>query len=807
MPTDLFSIAATDIKMRFGDIYATEGMNAKLRGVLPAGIYRGFRLATHANALTVNVARDPVSNDSLAVYETLTGFSLTIRQGADVPLDLTAFATKTMVVTVQAEYTLAPTTVARLRVYELLPVDEFTVAPELGELVVLGVVVVPAAGVIPAANIRPDRRTPAWLREAPESLQWSPVIRNPSFEMAEVVGGVAHAARFWELEGFSSTVGIRNTAPIRTGSNVARFTGGALNVKAFQWLNIPMLAGRLVKVRAFVSTQAVKTGGTLSIFLDWGDTTGVFVSETLIDVTTAVDAGAFRLIETTISAPSGVSFLRRAGLRADALANVLNVSLDDMQIFVERLGSQSEEMYEERVRAPLSANVLILEDPTLAFNGLGALLRFDSTSPAGEGQAALRRKDLQGGPGIPPPAWFVAGRQFTGDLWTSTEDDFALKPRNTIKYSSSVSDQTYIEENEPTPLGSGQRLRQYRGMDRSFTFTINAKWRAAGVDNWTADDIAAPAYLFRFAPEQLIFGKIANTVLPWTDGTFANGVPPFDVNVGSLMAHIRTRLTLGDDALSSGDSANPRLLLPQSTFSPRTLNFADSEYDGVTGPHQREYMNTSGEWEITINAQWNGVALWRPDVAAQNATLVRIKRNGVFIYGKTAPLPGTWADAAWDLRWEFDPITKKQKMYDGFLEITSGGTSYPGPTAAIANQLRLSNLPKAWGRVQITNGPFVATVLDGHNVDAAAIALVGGAPNGLRIFLQSNMLNTNYGVWVQNYRNTVAVDLNVWYIVEKATMDPGFFDVYARFEGAPGGSVDLGTGPHDFSFLVFGEQA
>lgn len=807
MPSDLFSISQNDIKMRFGDIYATEGMNAKLAGIMPAGIYRGFRLATHGNNLTINIARNAASNDSLAVYETITGYSLTINQGADIPLDLTTYASKTVVITVHADFTLAPTTAATIRVYELSPVDEFTGAAERPELVVLGTVVVPAAGVIPGANITHDRRTPAYQRTAPEAQQWAPVVRNPSFEMAEAAG-LLFAARYWELEGAGSQAGIRNTSPIRTGSNVARFTGANLNVKVFQWVNIPVLAGRLIKVRGWVSTQAAKSGGSLSFFLDFGDTTGVFVSETLIDVATGADGGAFRLIEATISAPSGVSFLRRVGMRADALLSVTNATLDDFQVFVERLGPESEDPMMERSRAPVSANNIIMEDPTALFSALGALFRFELATPSGEGQVALRRKDLTGGPGILPPAWFVAGRQFLGDLLISSEEDF-LRARNNIKYSTSVSEQTLMEENEPSPLGAGVRLRQYRGSDMSFSYTINAKWRAAGVDNWTADDTTQPAYLFRFKPNQLVFGKVAAPIgAPWTDGTFANSNPPFDMNVGGGVSALRTRLKLGEDHIDAGTASNPRLLFPQSALTARTLNYADTEFDGITGPHTRHYMNTSGELEWTVNARWNGSGAgeWQPDVAGQNATLIRVKRNGFFVYGKAAP-GGNWNDNTWVLGMEFDPITRIQKIYDGSIAFGVGSTAYPASNVGWSNEIRAAMVPKAYGRVTIVdNGgsPSITAVVKGCNI-GLLVGPSAGAGSVIQVDFATPMADNLYSVFFTNYSDTGVGALQRVWSVDKTTMTPNHFLIRAASTDA-GGANDLTVGDYEFSFLVMGQQ-
>ena len=131
MPSTLASFSDSEIRMRYREPFLTEGLDLKLAVNTPPGVYRGFRLATHASAMTVSVVGDAAFSDHAAVYQAKTGHSLTIRRtGGTFALDLTAFASKTVIITIFCTYALGAATVGELRVYELSPTDEFTGAAE-----------------------------------------------------------------------------------------------------------------------------------------------------------------------------------------------------------------------------------------------------------------------------------------------------------------------------------------------------------------------------------------------------------------------------------------------------------------------------------------------------------------------------------------------------------------------------------------------------------------------------------------------------------------------------------------------------
>ena len=153
--TTVLFLSENDTKVRWGEPYVSEALNRKA-SVIPRGIYRGFNLSTNAIPLTVQLLPDAMG-EHLAVYDSLTGYSLTIRKGGgSIPVDLTAFAGQTVFIALYAIYAQDVTTVAEIRVYTTA---DYNSAPEKPELVVFGSVVVPVAGVISASAILFASRT------------------------------------------------------------------------------------------------------------------------------------------------------------------------------------------------------------------------------------------------------------------------------------------------------------------------------------------------------------------------------------------------------------------------------------------------------------------------------------------------------------------------------------------------------------------------------------------------------------------------------------------------------------------------
>ena len=179
MPTDALNFitdGASSVRMKWREPYVTEGINKKLAGIDPRGIYRGFRLNTNVAALSVTVSGDVVKADHLAVYESTTGYSISVRRtGGDFTLNLGAYPATTVYIAIYVVYATLTTTQAVLRIYTAA---EYAVAVEKPDLVVLGQVVVPGAGLIADTSIVSYDRVEPWNQEAPNVKQWHPIILN-----------------------------------------------------------------------------------------------------------------------------------------------------------------------------------------------------------------------------------------------------------------------------------------------------------------------------------------------------------------------------------------------------------------------------------------------------------------------------------------------------------------------------------------------------------------------------------------------------------------------------------------------------
>lgn len=180
MPTSLLSIASSSLSVRYKEPFLSDGINAKF-APQASGVYQGFRLGTSVSNLSVSVNVDPVSSVNLAQYRNAAGRTVAIRTTGNATLDLTAFASKTVVICVYAQYATTATTAAEYRAYELSPSDEFTADPDRDYLVVLGTVEVPAAGLVPALSISNLYRTYAGDGQSAQAVPRIPAIKNPHF--------------------------------------------------------------------------------------------------------------------------------------------------------------------------------------------------------------------------------------------------------------------------------------------------------------------------------------------------------------------------------------------------------------------------------------------------------------------------------------------------------------------------------------------------------------------------------------------------------------------------------------------------
>ena len=219
--------------------------------------------------------------------------------------------------------------------------------------------------------------------------------------------------------------------------------------------------------------------------MEWADANDDVVSTT----TQTLDGGAidaeFRTVEFVITAPSGSSSLRRIGIEATGLnptATGLFAYIDDVNVFVEPRDIQYLYPFDQAFRRQLSGTGVVLTDKNGDFASQApASIRFDSTTPAGEGQLVVESGDST----ALPPSLNFPGRLYNlgTELLDSSTD--ALKARVGAPYGVAAGiSYTLMWESPPVSGASLAVARIYVDTSGSSIFTNNAKW---GAGQWNPD--------------------------------------------------------------------------------------------------------------------------------------------------------------------------------------------------------------------------------------------------------------------------------------------------------------------------------
>ena len=311
MPTDVVTFAASETAMRFREPYTTDGLNRKFFGVVPPGVYRGFRLEVDAGLgdRTVNVAADPETNDHLAVVATSTGYGLTLRKtGGDFLIDLSSYSSTTVIIALYSSYAVGATTSSVIRVFTQA---EFTALSSAArdEIVAIGTVVVPVSGTIAATSISGANRDMTWMRTSPEADAWTPMVLNPDFEdqasatITAAAGGTSASKTVFDsrvpwwtfniqttaTHGY--TFGVDTTAPFRNTRHLRlQATSIVSPYTVTGFLLYPKTRPVWATERRFKCSFAYKTpvgfpvGGTIKVLALWAseDTASPTLSQTVL---------------------------------------------------------------------------------------------------------------------------------------------------------------------------------------------------------------------------------------------------------------------------------------------------------------------------------------------------------------------------------------------------------------------------------------------------------------------------------------------------------------------------------------------
>ena len=444
MPTDVFTFAAAETTMRYRQPFTTEGLNQKLFGVQAPGNYRGFILGVDGGAgdRTLNIEADPITLDNLAVVNTSNGYSLTLRHAGDVLVDLSSYASVTVVVTVRGTYSLGATTASLVRVFTLAEYDALSAASRL-ELVVLGTVVVPASGVIAAASIKNDRRSSAFLAISPEVQPWTQIVQNGYFELS--VESDPHpddpdhqTATGWNFGSDDASVDatLETTAPFK-GSKALELNGNTVGtpttaITVTQYWKVPTRPGKRVRVIASYDVLGTVTAGA-AVFRIAVLTLDAAPAVTYHDVVTtaahtAVTAttGGYVTVDAFITIPAGAEYVGGVSITLVGTAATYSVSptvrVDDVRVYVEPEDAKDPNELLASYGGVLSASALELFDL--------------SDGPAGPGIVRVRTQ-LE--------SWLAGGSH------------------KSVKFDRAVKDQTADEQIVLSPYGI--KLGQDRALD------------------------------------------------------------------------------------------------------------------------------------------------------------------------------------------------------------------------------------------------------------------------------------------------------------------------------------------------------
>lgn len=559
MATPLIIFADAEVNVRFQQSFLSQGIDNKASGVVADGAYRGFRLGTNVAALTVSVEADDVFGDHVAAGLSPTGELLSIhRTSGDFGVNLSAFASQTVVLALVTSYTLGVATKVTLSAFQLSPVDQWTGA---GDTVIgLGTVVVPAAGVIPAANITPWNRREPWQRRGLGENAWLPCLHNPSFEFAKTGsatgGNLLTIAQGWEVSGDDGNAIpiVVTEAQTHSGTRALKIAPVGAHVENLplqQIVGQPVTPGRFVKGTIWLRRAgALNAGSTANIVLQCYDKDGnlLTVTSRTVDLTAlTLDTWVEFTDGMVIPANAVIVGAVQAAFQIDAPGAGDVLFIDDFQVWLE-----SNEADQPKTRANSFARDVFASSLSLAI-AVGSNLfskdqaRFSVTPGSGEVLVRLDAVDPGSYPGgnTKPPALLIAGRLASlgaGLLDTAVNVSTA---RLNMQYAPAF---TYTTLEEVTSTGAGvASYRRYAGDNRVF-WTVNAKWSETTL-LWSKDDTTKASYRREETSDSVKWSTRASGAGTWNDAGWSLTYT-LDARVGNVTQS--GQISTGGDIFGGG---------------------------------------------------------------------------------------------------------------------------------------------------------------------------------------------------------------------------------------------------------------
>jgi len=820
MTTDLAPFASDVFTMRYRQPFVTAGLNEKHAVVIPPGIYQGFGLDEDPSSgeRTVLLTADADAGDMVAVYQTETGYSLTIRYtGGDFLLDLSSYSNETVVLTIYATYALGADTTAVVRAYTE---TEYDGATEKDELVVIGEVAVPTSGQIDSSMITYGRRTMAWAQRAPETFVWAPLHENASFEISDAVlpnGTYAYPAFPWLIEGGGSNTMQPSETDPHSGYKCMEITyvSGTANWILTQPLGVPVTEGQRFRIRLYKKMVQAASSGDVLVVVYFLDKDGSYVAPaaTTTYLSTAADA-VYEEFDRTFAVPSGLDIVEILGVWF--ATNLIDFStpgpairIDDFQVWLQVYVDDPYPFRDARgVQSVMSILLADLNNPDFDELGEQPFLR------TYQGNVQIRRLDAKSGSSLDPVGMELFGQLLNIGKNLRNSSAQALTARFTTPKASSGSYTRTLLWEIADDLGGSQTVRIYADgyVGPGWSVAINARWTGTV---W-ARDAAAGAGILRFTRdgglEYLVKASPAPTT--WTEASWDRLA--FKLSSGSVGSNIvglqytdfKGYVKLGAEL--RGTDANARIARIQldaadhstTGVDPQRTLIAECAAPSATQAATRFYHyngSTDDYFEITVNAEWSGTN-WDKDKAAENASRFVFRGEGIYLYGRSLGA-GTWDDtvgvSGWDTYHHQIPTAFGEWYIDDAvwrIHNTTTGTNPAHTTTVAGNALYASAIVKVWGYVQ-TDGSGGITTSEGLNYTA----IVNAGTGELDINVLQNLASANYAVvfgytWVSGQ---VAVPL-----VTNQTSSTFSIRVYL----VSGSWVDLRSVSREIHFVVLAKQ-
>jgi hypothetical protein len=817
MTTDVASFASSEFTMRYKQPYTTEGLNKKFAGIQPRGIYRGYRLGVDAGSgdRTVEIVASTSYTDHLAVYETATGFSLTLRKtGGNFLVALTAYASQTVYITIWASYAVGATTAAFIRVYTEA---EFLAAGEKDELVVLGKVDVPSAGnPVTSAMLSEKGRDMAWQNRTTEDIGWPQLYRNPHFAWGEAAATHEYSAAYWRIISDAPTtnpISVDTTDPYKGANHILMDYGaGSASWSVAQVLNIPVEEGQRIRVRLYKKSVQAATAGTAQFQPGYKNGTGSGLVGTAVAVDISSVDSAYVAAEAVIEVPSGSGITTLTSLGFSVTSATFGsagdaIRVGEFQLWLE----QSDVEDDEPARAWKGDDIRSALGLFEVLDDFADLASTPTLRPGGvPGTTAVRveRQDQKDDASTTPTPLSLPGQilELGKNLLNSGAQ--VRTPRIVMPVDSSVGDAytlLYETEDDGAIVG-GQRIYLSSATSPGMVFVTNCYWNGTV---WTQEDATKASYKLTQGPGGLLHQSQASGVGPWADSAWGfmdqmnlnNDYSDFSgaaVRVGQSrlstsadFRQARMRCERGDPAIE----AYARILLWEMPPTGALLGTTVRIYRGFNGYADEGLL-------IATNCYWDGTN-WNVDYAPiGKASVMFFGTDGWSLWQKSASVGTPWNDAAWDHvdLWGVgaNPLTTLDDRHFAIENTTQNGSNPLYYTPAY-NHLYAKNIVKAWGNLKMAGGGSFSNV-EGFNI--ATPTFPGGGV--ISVQFASALFDGNYAV-VLGDNGGQYLTANGWPTALGKT-GAGFTLRYITAGSPSGGVGSMDTSGYEVDFVVLGRQ-